>query len=80
MVPWSASISRLASRNSVVLPDPEPPTMARNAPPRDLERHIVHGQNTFRARAAVEALDHIDIGDHGRFRHEDVGPPSARAI
>ena len=30
--PVSASISRLASRNSVVLPEPEPPTMARNSP------------------------------------------------
>ena len=32
MVPPSASISRLASRSSVVLPEPEPPTMARNSP------------------------------------------------
>ena len=32
MVPLSASISRLASRSSVVLPEPEPPTMARNSP------------------------------------------------
>src|ERR1700730_13334943 len=32
MLPWSASISRLASRSSVVLPEPEPPTMARNSP------------------------------------------------
>src|SRR6202790_4427492 len=33
IVPASASISRFASRNSVVLPEPEPPTMARNSPP-----------------------------------------------
>src|SRR5258706_2687329 len=33
MWPSSASISRLASRNSVVLPEPEPPTMARNSLP-----------------------------------------------
>src|SRR5438445_404520 len=32
MLPLSASISRLASRSSVVLPEPEPPTMARNSP------------------------------------------------
>src|ERR1700754_2804806 len=31
-LPLSASISRFASRNSVVLPEPEPPTMARNSP------------------------------------------------
>ena len=30
--PESASISRLASRNSVVLPEPDLPTMARNSP------------------------------------------------
>ncbi len=32
MLPESASISRFASRSSVVLPEPEPPTMARNSP------------------------------------------------
>src|SRR6202048_4769456 len=32
MLPRSASISRFASRSSVVLPEPEPPTMARNSP------------------------------------------------
>src|ERR1700686_4046915 len=32
IVPASASISRFASRNSVVLPEPEPPTIARNSP------------------------------------------------
>ena len=32
MLPLSASISRLASRSSVVLPEPEPPTMAKNSP------------------------------------------------
>src|SRR6185437_6175905 len=32
MLPRSASISRLARRSSVVLPEPEPPTMARNCP------------------------------------------------
>src|SRR3984957_9677666 len=33
MRPVSASISRFVSRSSVVLPEPEPPTMARNPPP-----------------------------------------------
>jgi hypothetical protein len=32
IVPSSASISLLARRSSVVLPDPEPPTMQRNSP------------------------------------------------
>src|ERR1700756_2889913 len=32
MWPLSASMSRFVSRNSVVLPEPEPPTMARNSP------------------------------------------------
>src|SRR3984957_12273989 len=32
MRPVSASISRFVSRSSVVLPEPEPPTMARNSP------------------------------------------------
>ena len=32
IVPSSGAISRLASRSRVVLPEPEPPTMARNSP------------------------------------------------
>src|SRR2546421_237067 len=31
-LPLAGSISRSASRSSVVLPEPEPPTMARNSP------------------------------------------------
>ena len=79
MLPLSASISRLASRSSVVLPEPEPPTMARNSPLGDLERDVVHGQDGFRAAAAVKALADMREGDQWRGGGHPVGTITLRS-
>ena len=39
----------------------------------DIERDVVHGQNTFRAAAAVEALADMRKGDQGRGGGHNVG-------
>ena len=72
MLPLSASISRLASRSSVVLPEPEPPTMARNSPSATSSETSSTATTRSRA-AAVKALADMGEGDQGRGWHAGVG-------
>ena len=59
------SISRLTSRSSVVLPEPDGPTMARNSRSRNVERDAVE----HRRGAAIALGDVVERDDRGCRAH-----------
>src|SRR5271168_2960617 len=91
MWPASASISRLASRKSVVLPEPEPPTTASNspsatssetsstartgAPPRPPAKLLPTWANAIRGGLGIERDLNSCLPGSGRAKHHLLPRP-----